>query len=471
MKRSLPVVVGLGLLAAVALAGVVAAVRGAASPGWGLSLYALATFVFSLDFLDLVLRVYFRRRHIRDGHEEDPPTSVPLGVGRFTPYQMRLHLRPYALLVSVHNAEEELDDFLEAMAPYRERLWVIDDASTDDTWFHLRRAGLLCVRGDANRKKPGAIKELLGHLPPDVATVVVLDPDVRILDAQAAGLPDLERVVFEFQLSRRAAACPRIVVRPDGWLARLQALEYGIGLGLGRKSLGDHSITSGVALYRRDALEEVLREHTLSVYAEDLKNALILLGRGETIYYDERLVIETGAKRTWKTWFSQRVGWHYGLLKVYRENFRDVRRSANGRPFFIYQYLIYMGAFTLLLQPLRVLSLGLLVLSTVNGLDQVLGLDWIPDTPATEPAYFFFAYLNYTALALAASSLAIPEAREWLRLLPVVPVYFFYVLVLIVPATLGYLNWFSLRLTGRRLYRDHFHDEEALWLRTRAGTR
>jgi hypothetical protein len=165
------------------------------------------------------------------------------------------------------------------------------------------------------------------------------------------------------------------------------------------------------------------------------------------------------------------VGWHYGLLKVYRENFRDVRRSANGRPFFIYQYLVYMGAFTLLLQPLRVLSLGLLVMSTVNGLDQVLGLDWVPDTPATEPAYFLFAYLNYTALTLAASSLAVPQAQEWLRLLPVVPVYFFYVLVLIVPATLGYLNWFSLRLTGRRLYRDHFHDEEALWLRTRAGTR
>ena len=283
MKRPLPVLVGLGLLAAVALAGVLAAVTGTASLGWGLSLYLLATCVFSLDFLDLVLRVYFRRRHTRPAHDEDPPTSVPLGVGRFTPYQMRLHLRPYALLVSVHNAEDELDDFLEAMAPYRDRLWVIDDASTDDTWFRLRQSGVQCVRGDANRKKPGAIKELLSHLPADIATVVVLDPDVRILDAGDGGLPDRERVVFEFQRSRRAAACPRIVVRPDGWLAQLQALEYSIGLGLGRKSLGDHSITSGVALYRRDALESVLGEHTLSVYAEDLKNALILLGRGETI--------------------------------------------------------------------------------------------------------------------------------------------------------------------------------------------
>jgi cellulose synthase/poly-beta-1,6-N-acetylglucosamine synthase-like glycosyltransferase len=441
------------------------------SLGWGVSLYLLATFVLSLDFLDLVLRAWFRRRHTRGAQGEASPTSVPLEVGRFTPYQMRLHLRPYALLVSVHNAEEELDDFLEAIAPYRDRLWVIDDASTDDTWFRLRQAGVQCIRGDPNRKKPGAIKELLAHLPPDVATVVVLDPDVRILDAAAGGIPDLERVVFEFQRSRRAAACPRIVVRPDGWLAQLQALEYCIGLGLGRKSLGDHCITSGVALYRRDALAGALEEHTLSVYAEDLKNALILLGRGESIYYDERLVIETAAKRTWRAWFSQRVGWHYGLLKVYRENFRDVRRSANGRPFFIYQYLVYMGGFTLLLHPFRLLSLGILTLSTANGLDLLLGLDWVPDAPVTEPAYFLFAYLNYTALTLAASSLATTRFREWRRLLPVTPLYFFYVLFLILPATLGYANWFSLRLMGRRLYRDHFQDEESQWLRTREGTR
>jgi cellulose synthase/poly-beta-1,6-N-acetylglucosamine synthase-like glycosyltransferase len=435
---------------------------------WGVILYVLATLVFSLDFLDLVLRAYFRRRHTRDHRS---PTSLPLGVGRFTPYQMRLHLQPYALLVSVHNAEDELDDFLEAMAPYRDRLWVIDDASTDDTWFRLRQAGVQCVRGDANRKKPAAIKELLGHLPADVATVVVLDPDVRILDGSAGAMPDLERVVFDFQRSRRAAACPRIVVRPDGWLVRLQALEYCIGLGLGRKSLGDHSITSGVALYRRDALAAALQEHTLSVYAEDLKNSLILLGRGEGIYYDERLVVETAAKRTWRAWFSQRVGWHYGLLKVYRENFREVRRTANGRPFFIYQFLVYMGVFTLLLHPFRLLSLALLVLSTANGLDLLLGLDWVPDTRVTEPAYFLFAYLNYTALTLAASCLAATRPREWLRLLPAVPLYFFYVLILILPATLGYANWFSLRLTGRRVYRDHFQDEEKIWLRARAGTR
>jgi cellulose synthase/poly-beta-1,6-N-acetylglucosamine synthase-like glycosyltransferase len=440
-------------------------VLSAGSTLWHALFYVLATLVVSLDLLDMLLRAFFRRRHTRGA---TGLVSTPLRVGSFTPYQVRLHLKPFALLASLHNAEEALDDFLEAWAPFRDRLWVIDDASTDGTWFRLQRAGVHAVRSEVNRKKPGAVRDLVGRLPADIETIVVLDPDVRLLDSGLSGTTDLERVVFEFQRSRRAAASPRFVVRPDGWLARLQSLEYGLALGLGRASLRDHSTTSGVALYRRDALERALSSHTLSVYAEDLRNALILLGSGETIYYDARLVFETEGKRTWKGLFSQRVGWHYGLLKVYAENFVDVRRAARGGFFRAYQFLGYLGGFGLLLHPLRVLSLLLLVASTANGVDLLLGLDWIPDTAATEPAYFLFAYVKYTVLVLGASAFAAADWAAWRRFLPVVPLYFFYILAQIVPTTVGYLNWFSLRLLGRRIYRDHYNDEEAAWRAARA---
>src|SRR5437016_5695941 len=145
-----------------------------------------------------------------------------------------------------------------AFAPYRDHLWVIDDASTDDTWLRLQQSGVRCVRASTNHKKPGALKALLAHLPPEIATVVVLDPDVRILDQRRRQLPDLETVIFEFQQSRMAAATPRIVVRPTSWLARMQAFEYDLACAIGRKSLVDHSITSGIAVYRRDALERAL---------------------------------------------------------------------------------------------------------------------------------------------------------------------------------------------------------------------
>jgi cellulose synthase/poly-beta-1,6-N-acetylglucosamine synthase-like glycosyltransferase len=386
---------------------------------------------------------------------------VPLEVGRFTPYQMALHQRPYALLASVHNAEDMLDDFLDGLGPHRHRLWVIDDASTDQTWFKLQQAGVHAVQGGINRKKPGAIRELLARLPPETATVVVLDPDVRFLD-RGRGLPDLDRVVFEFQRICAAAACPRLTIRPDGWLARLQEFEYAAAFALGRKSLSDHSITSGVALYRRDALVRVLNEHSLSVYAEDLENALILLAAGERVYYDERLVIETEGKRTWPAWFSQRVGWSYGLLKVYAERLEAVWRGSTRSPYLQYQYLVYMGLFAFPVHPFRLLSMGLLTLSTLKGLDLLLGLNLMPDLAAADPAYFLFTYVKYMVLALVTSLVVGASWKQWLRLLPVVPVYFFYALAQTVPATVGYLNWCSLRVRGRRLYRDHYQDEASL---------
>ncbi len=430
--------------------------------GFSVLLYVLSNLIVFPDLLDLIARVWIQQRHIPPAAGGALPTSIPLDVGTFTPYQIRLHLRPYALLASVHNGAEELDEFLEAMVPHRDRLWVIDDASTDDTSFRLQRAGIRSIRASGNRKKPGAIKELLAHLPPEIATVVVLDPDVRILDRGDRRISDLERVIFDFQRSRRAAVCPRVTIRPDGWLARLQTFEYAMGFRLGRKSLADYSVTSGVAIYRRDALEKALERHTLSVYAEDLRNALILLGQGEAVYYDERLIVETEGKRTWGSWFSQRVGWYYGLLKVYAENFGDLRRGARGRPFFIYQYFVYLGGFALLLQPLRLLSVGLLTASMANGLDVLLGLNWIPDLAAIEPAYFLFAYVKYSALVLLASYVVATGWREWFTLLPTVPIYFLYAMVHQVPITVGYANWLSLRLWGRRIYRDHYQDEESL---------
>jgi cellulose synthase/poly-beta-1,6-N-acetylglucosamine synthase-like glycosyltransferase len=454
-----PHALAVALLAAVAL--VMAGYGFGARQGLSPALYLLAHVMVFTDAADCALRVVFQWRQRRRPDGTWSPTSVPLDVGRFTPYQMKLHQKPYALVASIHDAEEILEDFLDGLGPHRDRLWVIDDASTDQTWFKLQQAGVNAVRATINRKKPGAIKELLARLPPEIATVVVLDPDVRILD-RGRGLSDLDRVVFEFQCSGAAAASPRLAIRPDGWLARLQEFEYAASFALGRRSLADHTITSGVALYRRDALADVLDHHSLSVYAEDLENAIILLAAGERVYYDERLVLETEGKRTWREWFSQRVGWSYGLLKVYTERVDELWRGSAQSIALRYQYVVYMGLFAFPIHPLRLLTVGLLSLSTLNGLDSLLGLDLVPDVPATEPAFFLYAYVKYTALALATSMFAAASWREWLRLVPVVPVYFFYALIHTVPVTVGYLNWCSLRLRGARLYRDHYQDDVSL---------
>src|SRR5262249_13703709 len=153
----------------------------------------------------------------------------------------------------------------------------------------------------------------------EIETVIVLDPDTRILSAP----DDLVRTLFEFQRSGMAAFCPRVSAAGRSWLARIQRLEYWLAFSIGRKSLSDFSITSGVAVYRADALRLVLDQHSLSVYAEDLENALILLARRESIYYDGRLVVETEAVEGVRRLFSQRVGWHFGLIRVYLSRWRS----------------------------------------------------------------------------------------------------------------------------------------------------
>lgn len=453
-RRSIiPILIFGGAIALLAW-GIYTVASGSFRDSISLGLYLLANVVVFADLLDFAVRLAIRRR-------DNAPTSVPLKLGNFNALQVRLHLKPYAILVSVFNAERILDEFLETMAPFRDRLFVIDDCSTDQTYLRLRRAGIHCLRGDRNRKKPGAIRQLLQSLPREIETVVIIDPDARILTSPDGSTLELERAIFEFQRSGMAAACPRLVVREDGWIGRFQEVEYAMAFLVGRRSLGDHSVTSGISVYRRDALQEALERHSLSVYAEDLRNALLMLGSGERIYYEGRLLIETEAKRTLRSWFSQRVGWFYGLLKVYSENFGDVLRCASRGPFLAYHYLVYLGVLTLLLHPLKLVSLALLSLSFFNAFDNLLVLGLIPDTTATDPLYFLLAYVKYTFLTAAVILLVVPF-RERARLLFTTPVYFFYALMHIVPITIGYLNWISLKLFRRRMYKDHFQDEETI---------
>lgn len=220
-QRSL--LLGGGFLSLVLFVGVCFLLPGAIVRQGDPRLYVLASLVGMIDLADIVARVLVRRRHTKlPWMDHAAPTSIPLEIGEFTPRQMRLHVRPYAIVASVHNAEEELDDFLEAIRPYRDHLWVIDDASSDETFRLLQHAGVNCRRTAVNRKKPGALRELIASLPPDIATVVVLDPDSRIRDTGSSSISDLERVIFQFQRSRMAAVCPRIAIREGGLLPLFQ---------------------------------------------------------------------------------------------------------------------------------------------------------------------------------------------------------------------------------------------------------
>lgn len=443
------------------LAGWIAlSVANARAVGFSIVLFAVANLIVYTDAIDFVVRLYVRRRHtravgaVREG-TRSPDLSInlaetlPPGALRVAP------AAPFAIIASIYNLEENLDEFMTSFGPYRERVWLISDGSTDNTLLRLRQAGWRCFEDGINRRKPAALRRLLEQLPSHIETVMVIDPDIRIRGLADGSSIGLEQFIAQFQQSGAAAACPRIMIEPDGFLARFQAFEYALAFRVGRESLADYSITSGVSFYRRSALERALSKHSLSVYAEDFENAVLLLSWGERIYYDGRLVVSTHGPGSLAQWFSQRVGWYHGLIKVYIERFAELRRISRRSPFAMYHYLIYVGVLSLGIHLAKMASAALLLLSFLAGLDALLLDDLVPQGTFANPEYFTAAVASYLALGVIALFTRVPKS-ERAYIAPIVPLYLCYAITHIVPMTVGFMNFFALKLFHRRLYQDHY---------------
>lgn len=429
---------------------------------FSLLIYGLANLVVYTDAIDFALRLFMRRRHTATAvtTEENRNVSIDLTSALPEDLRHRVPMRPYAIIGSVYNLENELEAFTEAFAPWRDRVWLISDGSTDHTVTRLRQGGWRCFDDGVNRKKPGALRRLLERLPPHIETVMVIDPDIRIRGRNANGngggsTVDFERWIRDFQQSGAAAVAPRVMIEPDGFLARFQAFEYALAFRVGRESLADYSITSGVSLYRRDALTRALNEHSLSVYAEDFENAIILLSQGERIYYDGRLIVSTEGPGTVRRWFSQRVGWYHGLVRVFVERFGMIWRVSRRTPFAMYHFILYVGVLSLGLHLLKMVSASLLLISFASGFDELFLTHLIPAGSLANPSYFISAVGSYLVLGVIALFTIVPRA-ERAYVAPIVPLYLFYALAHIVPMTVGFLNWIALGLWGRRIYRDHY---------------
>ena len=426
-------------------------------------IYALGNLIVFADAIDFGLRLYAHRRHtavaVDLGADDSELLSVDLAAGRGAE-DGTASVRPYAIVASIFNLDEQLDDFMERLRPYRDHVWLVSDGSTDNTVKRLHQAGWRCLEEDVNRHKPAALRRLLSTLPPRIETVMVIDPDVKICGRHEGSAVDLERVIADLQRSGAAAACPRVAIEPDGLLARFQAFEYALAFVVGRRSLADFGVTSGVSIYRRDALQRALDQHSLSVYAEDLENAVVLLRDGERIYYDGRLVVSTEGQRSLRRWYSQRVGWYFGLLRVFTQRFYELWLIGRRSPFAMYNFIAYMAVVGLILHVLRVASAALLLVSLLVSADNAFGFNLLPDGRVLNPVYFAAAVGSYCALGALALFTVVPK-RERAYIAPIIPIYFLYVLVHIAPMTVGFGNWVALRLWGRRLYRDHYESLDA----------
>ncbi len=419
------------------------------SPHFNGAVFALAATLLTLDFVDLGVRAWISRSR-----------GIDQFVGRGKSRISAESVSPYAIVLSVHNLRNDADWLLDALAPYKARTWIVDDCSTDQTVLYLNFKGWRCLSLTENLKKPGAIRSLLTRLPADIRTVVVLDPDAAPVDSGLQDLPDLERAVRDFQASGAAASVPRVRFREEGPLESCQFFECEMVFSFGRKGLSPNCITSGAAIYDRSSLASALERHSLCVYAEDFENSLILLGDDRHIVYDDDLVIVTSGKSTIRGLFSQRVGWFFGLIRVYTTRWREVLHVARRDPWTAYNFFVYLGILGILFLPIRAAGMLVLLASLLNALDQLLSLNLMPDGAWTDTSYFWSLYLSTTLMAGVVALYLRPPAKPSTIVFAVL-FYFFYAMVNIAAAVVGLLNWVGLIVFGRRVYRDHYSADES----------
>ena len=263
MNRDITVPASAALVVLVLLGGLaLAATGGILTTGSRVLLYLLANLVLAFDAVDLIVRLWVTKLN---GVLGSQGPSTDLHLEEISNTERALALRPYAIVASLYNETDDLDQFLTTLAPFKDCVWLIDDASSDGTLAHLRRGGWNCLNGVSNRNKPGALRHLLNTLPPDIQTVVVMDPDVCWGASRPLQRATLDLVISDLQRSGAAAFTPRILAKRGNWLQECQALEYELACGLGRKSLRDFCCNSGVSAYRRSALEQALSRHILSI--------------------------------------------------------------------------------------------------------------------------------------------------------------------------------------------------------------
>ena len=437
---------------------VIAGASGILNTASRVTIYFIANLVLMFDMVDLIARIWITSQLKSFG----AGPSVDLGLPEISKTETATLLRPYAIIGSVHDASDDIDRFTQVMQPFRDVVWLIDDASSDDTLLRLRRLGWNCIAGMTNRNKPGALYHLIKLLPAEIETVLVVDPDVKWSTIGTSARETLEAVVSDLQRSGAAALTPRISSHQPGWLEECQAFEYELACGLGRKSLGNVCTNSGVSVYRRSSLERILAKHTLSVYAEDLENSLLLLAEGERIYYDDRLAFDTEAKRTWKGLFSQRVGWSFGGAKVLIERLPLFVTISRRSPLGAYQYLFYLGFNGYAMLPFKLASIVILTLSFLNGLDDLTTLNLVPDRSWDDPVLFALWYAKTVVVLAIACVAALPRGQR-LRHFATIPFYPFYSLLQYVPLTIGVANLLTLRFFGWRLYADHYDPNPKLF--------
>src|ERR1700689_4242682 len=107
-------------------------VANARAIGFSILIFAVANLIVYTDAIDFALRLYMRRRHTATAREAHSYGNLSINLAAALPTGIRrvVPTSPYAIIASVFNLENDLEEFMAAYAPYRDRVWLVSDGST-----------------------------------------------------------------------------------------------------------------------------------------------------------------------------------------------------------------------------------------------------------------------------------------------------------------------------------------------------
>jgi cellulose synthase/poly-beta-1,6-N-acetylglucosamine synthase-like glycosyltransferase len=263
-------------------------------------------------------------------------------------------------LIPSHNGalviRETINDLLKAGLAH-DRILVIDDGSTDDTPRILAELKIRTYR-IPNMGKVSAINFGIHRV--TTPYVLLLDDDTRVGAAKipTSLLDRYDAVAFNVVPDRRDRYGPK----GSGVLACLQRYEYRKSMEIGRRfqdaSASISCISGAIGLFKRERLQSFHHKHSGVFQGEDLQRTIIeLMNGGSVVFADEPVwtvvpdKIADLARQRLTGWYPAHYHMFFSYLKLL------FQRSS---PWRLRHEMAY-NVFVVLTEPLRILSLGLII--------------------------------------------------------------------------------------------------------------
>lgn len=210
-----------------------------------------------------------------------------------------------SVLIACYNGEKVIGETLRQVLTKvpKEQIFVVSDASTDQTGVVIKKWGVNLIENEVNKNKALSISHAIEQI--KTPYVLILDDDTHI-----------ENTLIPTSLIDEGYAAVAFNVMPEphsSLVNRLQQFEYRKSMVLGKELRADvgaiGNVSGAIGLFRTDDLIAQIRKHSGQFRGEDQQRTMMvhLENTGKGIAYTSSTVL-TEPPSTFQKLFRQRYG-------------------------------------------------------------------------------------------------------------------------------------------------------------------